>query len=44
MLLDDKPVPIRRLCDFMDFKGADKSNIVPMRTKTKPRTQKPPCE
>ncbi|MBK8037765.1 MAG: EcoRV family type II restriction endonuclease [Verrucomicrobiaceae bacterium] len=34
LLRDGKPVPIRSLADFMEFKGADNRNIVPVRTKT----------
>lgn len=37
MLRDGKSVPIRTLADFMDFKGANKKRIVPVRTKTNPR-------
>ena len=40
MLRDGKSVPIRTLADFMDFKGADKKRIVPVRTKTNPRKPK----
>ena len=40
MLREGKSVPIRTLADFMDFKGADKKLIVPVRTKTNPRKAK----
>lgn len=44
MIREGKPIPIKKLSDFMDFKGADKCRIVPVRTKTKPRKTKPVCE
>lgn len=44
MIRDGKAVPIRTLADFIEFKGGDKSDIVPVRTKTKPAKVKPPCE
>jgi len=43
MIRDGKAVPIRTLADFIEFKGGDKSAIVPVRTKTKPARVKPPC-
>lgn len=44
MLRDGQPQSIRALGDFMDFKGADRTLIVPVRTKTKPRKPPSPCE
>jgi hypothetical protein len=43
-LRDGKPLSIRTLADFMDFKGARKSRIVPVRTKTKSRNPSSSCE
>lgn len=40
MLRAGKSVPIKTLADFMDFKGADKKLITPVRTKTNPHKAK----
>lgn len=44
MLKKGKATPIRNLGDFLDFKGADKNMIVPIKSKKKSRDAEAECE
>jgi len=44
MLRDGKDIPIRKLEDFLEFKGIDKSKKVPQKSKKKIKEASQPCE
>lgn len=44
MIKKGKATPIRSLENFLDFKGGDKSRIVPLRSKKKPQGEEGTCE